>query len=45
MVWKFPRAMTRNHLAYDFFLYKAPRAIARCALVIREKLFDAVVIP
>jgi hypothetical protein len=36
--------MERNDLAQDFLLHKMPRPITSCAFVVREKIFDAVVI-
>ena len=36
--------MARNDLGQDLLLHKKPGPIARCALLIREKFFDAVII-
>ena len=44
IVWEFGRAMARNDLGQNFLLYKTPRPIARCAFLLCEKLFDAVII-
>jgi len=44
MFRKLARAMERNDLAQDFLLHKMPRPITSCAFVVREKIFDAVVI-
>ena len=38
------RAMTRNDLGQDFLLHKVQRPVARCALFIRQKLFNAIII-
>src|SRR6266542_3044618 len=44
MLRKFPRAMTRNDFGQNFLLHKTARPIARRALFICQKPFDAVVI-
>src|SRR5439155_24816708 len=42
--WKFARAMARHDLRHDFLLHKTPRPIAHRTFVIREEVFDGVVI-
>ena len=41
---KFRRAMAGDDLLHDFLLYKTPRPIARRTLLIREEVFDGIVI-
>src|SRR2546425_1280940 len=44
LIWKFSSAMTRHDLRHGFLLNKTPRPIARRALIVDEKFFDAVII-
>src|ERR1700675_1339368 len=44
MFRKFGRAMEGHDLGHDFVLHKTPCAIACCALVASEELFDRVII-
>src|SRR5207248_5196550 len=44
MFRKFARTMARNDFGQDFLLHKMPGPVARLALLIREKLFDVVII-
>ncbi len=44
MFRKLPGPMTRNDLGQNFLLYKTPSPIARCAFLVREKLFHVIII-
>src|SRR5437870_6168363 len=44
MFRKLPGAMTRNNFLHDFLVHKTPRPIARRALFVRKKRFDAVIV-
>src|SRR5438876_11976111 len=44
MFRKLPGAMTRNNFLHDFLVHKTPRPIASCALFVRKKLFDVIII-